>query len=65
MVPHILGLVNTKISDGMISWKKIIFTTASWFLGISDKNLENITTILQEFFTTLQEFLTTLLEFFL
>ena len=27
MVPHILGLVNTKISDVMI------FTTAGWFLG--------------------------------
>ena len=27
------GLVNTKISDGMISWKRMIFTTAGWFLG--------------------------------
>ena len=33
LVLHILGLVNTKISDGMISWKKMIFTTAGWFLG--------------------------------
>ena len=27
------GLVNTKISDGMMSWKRMIFTTAGWFLG--------------------------------
>ena len=33
MIVDFSGLVNTKISDGMISWKRMIFTTAGWFLG--------------------------------
>ena len=27
------GLVNTAISDGMVSWTRRIFTTIGWFLG--------------------------------
>jgi len=27
------GLVNTKISDGMVYWTRLIFTTIGWFLG--------------------------------